>query len=82
MGDLNSILRRSSMVDVSGAYQPPAIQASIQQAMGGGVYTDNAPGGGDPNAVLTGRISLGIIGALVVGAVAFYIWTHQIQGGG
>lgn len=81
MGDLNAILRRSTMVDVSGAYAPPAIQASIQQAMGGGVYTD-AQGPDNQQAILTGRISLGIIAALVVGAGAFYVWTHEIQGGG
>lgn len=82
MADLNAILRRSSMIDVSGAYQPPAIQASIQQALGGGVYTDNQVGTDSPAAVLSGRISLGILAAFVLGAVGFYLWTHQIQGGG
>lgn len=81
MADINGILRRSAMVDVSGAFNPPAIQATIQQSMGGGVYTDQS-GPGSAENVLSGRISLGFVAAFVVGAVAFYLWTHEIQGGG
>lgn len=89
MARLDSILRRTSEVDTSGAYTPPAISATVQQVLGGGrggggVYVS---GTGDNSTqaqehVLTGRISLGFIGAMIVGAVAFYLWTHQIQGGG
>lgn len=88
MSSIDSILRRTSEVDTSGAYNPPAIQATIQQAIGGGrggggVYTNGGGNvSGSAETVLTGRISLGLIGALVVGAVAFYLWTHEIQGGG
>jgi hypothetical protein len=34
------------------------------------------------NDVTSGRISLGILGSLVVLALLFYIWTNSIQGGG
>jgi hypothetical protein len=68
------------MVDTSGAEPPRGIQ--MVPMLGGGVYTntDNSENGGD--SVLTGRISLGILAAFLVGAVAFYIWTNGIQGGG
>lgn len=83
MSAIDGILRRTSMVDTSGAYNPPAIQATIQQSLGGGVYTDqNGGNSNNAEAVLTGRISLGIIGLIVIGAVGFYLWTHEIQGGG
>lgn len=82
MSSIDSIIRRSAMVDTSGAYTPPAIQATIQQAMGGGVYAENASNTPSADNILTGRISLGIVAAMIVGAVAFYLWTHEIQGGG
>ena len=82
MSSIDSIIRRTSLVDTSGAYQPPAIQATVQQALGGGVYTDSSLDNNSAEAVLSGRISLGLIAALVIGAVAFYLWTHEIQGGG
>jgi hypothetical protein len=69
------------MVDTSGSYAPPAIQATIQQTLGGGVYTDTNLDDAAGN-VVSGRVSLGFIGALVVLAVGFYLWTHTIQGGG
>jgi hypothetical protein len=47
--------------------------------MGGGVYAMDDEDSGDP---LIGRISLGILGAFVLGAVGFYVWTNGIQGGG
>lgn len=86
--NINGVIRRSSELDTSGAFNPPAIQATIQQSLGGGrggggVYTSNQ---GDSTAteenILSGRISLGFIAAMILGAVAFYLWTHQIQGGG
>lgn len=81
MSSVDSIIRRTALVDTSGAYPPPAVQATIQQAVGGGVYTDNT-NNPDSEAVLSGRISLGLVGLLVVGAVGFYFWTKNIQGGG
>jgi hypothetical protein len=78
----NVIRRYSSMIDTSGAEPPRAIQ--MVPMLGGGVYTS---GGIDPQQdgeadPLTGRISLGILAAFVAGAVAFYVWTNGIQGGG
>jgi hypothetical protein len=32
--------------------------------------------------ITAGRISLGILGSLVVLALGFYVWTNSIQGGG
>lgn len=80
MGDnINSVIRRvSGYVDSSGAEPPRAIQ--MVPMMGGGVYTQTDET--DQGDILKGRISLGIIAAFVVGAVAFYVWTNEIQGGG
>ena len=78
--NVNSVIRRfSGMVDTSGAEPPRGIQ--MVPMLGGGVYTqtDQTGNGGD---VMFGRISLGILGAFVLGAVVFYVWTDGIQGGG
>jgi hypothetical protein len=80
MSDLNSILRRSSLVDTSGSYPARGIQ--IATVTGGGVYTQVDQTASDSADILHGRVSLGILGAFILGAVAFYIWTHDIQGGG
>lgn len=88
MSSIDGILRRSVAVDTSGAFNPPAIQATIQQSLGGsrgggGVYTDNNGSSADSaDAIFSGRVSLGFIGVLVIGSLAFYLWTHEIQGGG
>jgi hypothetical protein len=78
MSGINDILRRASFVDTSGAEPPRAMQ--MVPMLGGGVYaaTDEETYG-DP---MVGRLSLGILGAFIVGAVAFYVWTNGIQGGG
>lgn len=81
MSDVNGIIRRSALIDTSGAKTPPAIQAVVQQRLGGGVYTDQSSGDSQQN-VVSGQISLGMIAAFIIGAVAFYLWTHEIQGGG
>jgi hypothetical protein len=80
MGNLNSVIRRSSaMVDTSG-HMPPVITAL---RMEGGVYTDNSGNDSDNvTSILQGRISLGIIGILILGAAGFYYYTRSIQGGG
>jgi hypothetical protein len=36
----------------------------------------------DVGANLQGRISIGMIEVAVAGLVLFYIWTHNVQGGG
>ncbi len=77
MSDIQSILRRSALVDTSNSEPPRAIQ--MVAALGGGVYSQTEDTGND---VLAGRLSLGILGAFILGAVAFYIWTNTIQGGG
>jgi len=46
--------------------------------MGGGVYVQDD----DDTDLLPARISLGILAAFILGAVAFYVWTNGIQGGG
>ena len=77
MSDLNSILRRSALVDTSGSEPPRGIQMVAN--LGGGVYTQASE---DASSVLPGRISLGILGVFILGALAFYVWTNTIQGGG
>lgn len=80
MADLNAILRRSGYVDTSGA-ELPISQVRASAMLGGGVYTDSAAGDVG-STLLQGRITLGIIGALILGALAFYYYTSSIQGGG
>lgn len=29
-----------------------------------------------------GRVQIGFIGVLIVGLIVFYLWTHNVQGGG
>jgi hypothetical protein len=48
----------------------------------GGVYTSAGTTSDDLNSILTGRISLGILGIAIVGALGFYYFTRSIQGGG
>ena len=78
--NVNSIIRRnSSLVDTSG--QLPPVLTSMR--LEGGVYTSAADAvGSDANSILSGRISLSIIGMAIVGALAFYYFTRSIQGGG
>lgn len=79
MSNINDILRRSGFVDTSGSEPPRAIQ--MVPMLGGGVYgaQDDVSDNSDP---IIGRISLGILAAFILGAVAFYVWTNEIQGGG
>lgn len=79
MADINSILRRSVLVDTSNSEPPRGIQ--MVATLGGGVYSQ-ADDEDVSDSVLAGRLSLGILAALVLGAVAFYVWTNTIQGGG
>lgn len=76
MSDLNTILRRSSLIDTSNA-EKPVMQALRLE---GGVFVDNNDDVG--SNIFQGRLSLGIIGVLILGAVAFYYYTRSIQGGG
>jgi hypothetical protein len=51
--------------------------------LGGGVYTSaDGTASDDVTSILTGRISLGILGVAIIGAVGFYYFTRSIQGGG
>lgn len=77
--NVNSVIRRfSGMVDTSGAEPPRGIQ--MVPMLGGGVYTQTDQT--EQNDISFGRVSLGILGAFVLGAVVFYVWTDGIQGGG
>lgn len=85
MSNINDVIRRTSaLVDTSGRYPAPAIQTQAIMAVGGGIYPvgDGSSGSNTEENIFIGRISLGIIAAMVVGAVLFYIWTNEIQGGG
>lgn len=85
MGNINDVIRRTStLIDTSGRYPAPAIQTQAIMSVGGGVYPqgDASSGADTEENVFTGRISLGIIAAMVAGALLFYIWTNEIQGGG
>lgn len=79
MSGVNQIIRRvSTQVDTSG--QLPPVLTSMR--LEGGVYTSAGTTSDDLNSILTGRISLGIIGIAIVGALGFYYFTRSIQGGG
>lgn len=68
----NSQLRRSGYATSGAAPNAPA-------AMGGGMVGV----GGQANVstdVGTGQLSLGLLGAMVLGAIGFYIWTRSVQG--
>ena len=67
----NAQLRRTGYVPIGSA------GADIPAAFGGGLAANASAG----MSVGTGQLSLGILGALVLGAVAFYIWTGSNQGG-
>ena len=79
-----SVIRRySSVVDTSGAErppQPPSLSVVPIFSDRGGVYTQND--GNVAGDVFHGRVSLGIIAAFILGALAFNFWTKEIQGGG
>ncbi len=75
---VSSILRRSNLIDTSGA-EPPAM---VGLRLEGGVYTSPAAEDATANSILTGRITLGMIGIAIIAAVAFFYYTRSIQGGG
>jgi hypothetical protein len=68
---MNSQLRRTGYTPIGG------ITADVPAAFGGGLAGTASVSGN----ISTGQLSLGILGAMVVGAVAFYIWTRSVQGG-
>ena len=82
MSGVNQIIRRvSSQVDTSG--QLPQVAPNLtSMRLGGGVYTSAGATSDELNSIVSGRISLGIIGVAIVGALAFYYFTRSIQGGG
>ena len=80
--NINSVIRRiSGYIDTSGATPPRGLNTAVM--MGGGVYTQtDTAATSDADTILGGRISLGMLGIFILGAVAFYIYTKDIQGGG
>lgn len=34
------------------------------------------------SGAVQGQVSLGVIGLAIVGLIGFYLWTHNVQGGG
>jgi hypothetical protein len=67
----NAQLRRTGYVPIGSA------GADIPAAFGGGLAANASAG----MSVGTGQLSLGILGALVLGSVGLYWWTRSIQGG-
>ena len=79
MASVNQLIHRtSSLIDTSGALPPVLTSMRLE----GGVYTSAGSAADDPTSILSGRISLSLIGIAIVGAVAFYYFTRSIQGGG
>ena len=89
MANINDVIRRTStLIDTSGHY-PPNVTALVPGGVQGnagrggvGVYVGSDNVTTDSNDLLSGRITLGIIAVFIAGALAFYIWTREIQGGG
>ena len=77
---LSVIRRYSGYVNTSGAEPPRGIQ--VVPMLGGGVYTQTDQSAAGSEDIFHGRLSLGIVAAMVIGALAFYIYTRDIQGGG
>jgi len=81
MANLNTIIRRSSsMIDTSGAMPPVLTSLRTESGVYTGAATDAAHD--ELSKILTGRISLSIVAALIIGAGGFYYYTRSIQGGG
>jgi len=80
MNRVNTIIRRqSSLIDTSGALPP--VLTSLR--MESGVYVSAGNASQDQlSSIMQGRISLGLMGVFIVGAVGFYYYTRSIQGGG
>jgi len=80
MGNVNSILRRSTQVDTSNSLPPVLTSLRLES----GVYVGPNSGSGDDDAssLVNGRVSLGIIAVAILGAMGFYYYTRSIQGGG
>lgn len=83
---VNQVIRRfSSVIDTSGFErppQPPSLSVVPIMSDRGGVYTQQGQTQASETDILHGRISLGIVAAFIVGALAFNFWTKEIQGGG
>jgi hypothetical protein len=78
----NQIIRRfSAMVDTSGQEPPVSLPMSFGRQTGG-VYTAVNDVVDETTSLIQGRISLGLIGVLIIGSVGFYYYTRSIQGGG
>jgi hypothetical protein len=77
---LSVIRRYSGYIDTSGAEPPRGIQ--VVPMLGGGVYTQTDQGPTNDDDIFHGRLSLGVVAAFILGAVAFYVYTRDIQGGG
>jgi hypothetical protein len=76
----NQVIRRfSALVDTSGQ-EPPVMAPMPFGRQTGGVYVQAVED--DVTSVIQGRISLGLIAFLILGAVGFYYYTRSIQGGG
>ena len=48
--------------------------------LGGAAFANSVTG--EIDDLMAGRITLGMVGLVVVGFVGFYIWTRSAQGGG
>jgi hypothetical protein len=77
---LSVIRRYSGMVDTSGATPPRGIQ--MVPMLGGGVYTNTDGPSSTGDDIFHGRLSLGMVAVFILGALAFYVYTRDIQGGG
>ena len=80
MANFNQIIRRSSsLLDTSGAEHPITAPMPFGRQTGG-VYVQAVED--DISSLVSGRITLGLMGALIIGSVGFYYYTRSIQGGG
>lgn len=60
----------------------PALVAPTGNVRGLAVNSDTANRGQDLAATLDGRLSLGMLGVLILALMGWYAWTRNVQAGG
>lgn len=82
MGALSGLLGQSSGLGGSPGGGPAQSYGSpmpAQQSTGSGIFADFKTASSD---VRQGRVSIAVLESLLILLVLFYIWTHNVQGGG
>jgi len=82
MGALSGLLGTASGLGGShggGPAQSYGQPMPAQQSTGSGIFSDFRTASSD---VRQGKVSIAVLESLLILLVLFYIWTHNVQGGG